>query len=75
MTPDQQMPNDQFSSIEPSIRHLREDASHGGEPTREEIVRLAIQLWENDDHPTSTPEDYCPEAERRLRRDAILTSH
>jgi hypothetical protein len=68
-------PQDQFSSIEPSIEHLRDDTCQASGPTREEIVRLAIQLWENDDHPTSTPEDYCPEAERRLRREAILTSH
>jgi hypothetical protein len=60
------LPNDPISSVE---------TSQSTEPTREEIARLAIQLWENDDHPTSTPEDYCPEAERRLRRDAILTSY
>jgi hypothetical protein len=58
--------NDPISSIE---------TRQSNEPTREEIARLAIQLWENDDHPTSTPEDYCPEAERRLRRNAILTSY
>ncbi len=69
------MTPDQFSSIEPSIEHLRDDTRHVSGPTREEIARLAIQLWENDDHPTSTPEDYWPEAERRLRREAILTSH
>ena len=68
-------PNDQFSSIEPCIQHLRDDTRPASGPTREEIARLAIHLWENDDHPTSTPEDYCPEAERRLRRDALLTSH
>jgi len=61
--------NDQLSAIEPSIRHLREDARPADEPSREQIARLAVQLWENDDHPTSTPEDYRLEAERQLRRD------
>jgi hypothetical protein len=68
-------PNEQLSYIEPSIEHLRDDARHESGPTREEITRVAIQLWENDDHPTSTPEDYWLEAERRLRRDTASTSH
>ncbi len=67
-------PNDQPSYIQPSSRHLRDDRREP-RPTHQEITRLAIQLWENDDHPTSSPEDYWSEAERRLRRDRQSTSH
>jgi hypothetical protein len=67
-------PKEAISYIEPSIEHLREDASHESGPTREEIARLAIQLWEDDDHPTSSPEHYWAEAERRLRRGSVMAS-
>jgi hypothetical protein len=62
-------PIQEVSYIEPAIQHLRDDA-HRESPTRDEIARLAYELWEKDDRPTSSPEDYWLEAERRLRRQA-----
>jgi hypothetical protein len=61
-------PNQPISYIAPAIQHLRDDAHRESSPPPDEIARLAYELWEKDDHPTSTPEAYWLEAERRLRR-------
>ena len=54
-----------ISYIEPALQHLRDDPRP--EPTRDEISRLAHELWQRDLTPTKSPEEYWLEAERRVR--------
>jgi Protein of unknown function (DUF2934) len=58
-------PTQTTNNVDPVIQGLRNDAPSS---IRDEIARLAYDLWEQDDQPARSPEDYWLEAERRLGR-------